>query len=277
MADLQSLKKRLEGIRSTGELAQATKTAASAKYTALNRIWSEFSPYAAACEELQRMMRPLPGPQGEPSQRECLLVLGANRGFCGSFHSEVCKALAARLPDFQEPPLLIVCGRRLEKYLRDREIPFEPRELADKPDFTQAKSLLEEVYGLYSSGTVCRVRIICQRFVNMMTRSLLEEQLFPCAGDGEAPAEGDVLCLPDSAAFSEAYALDCMAAGFYGKLLSHACACQAATVIAMRSACDNAEKSSEALSLRINRIRQAEITNSVIETSSGMAAMQSEM
>ena len=54
-------------------------------------------------------------------------------------------------------------------------------------------------------------------------------------------------------------------------MLGHAAGAQAATTIAMRSACDNAEKSLEKLEILINRIRQAEVTNSVIETSSSQA------
>ena len=58
----------------------------------------------------------------------------------------------------------------------------------------------------------------------------------------------------------------------YHILLGHCAGIQAATSIAMRSACDNADKSLDKLETLINRIRQAEVTNSVIETSSYLIA-----
>ena len=62
----------------------------------------------------------------------------------------------------------------------------------------------------------------------------------------------------------------CLTTSIYRILLGHAGGAQAATTIAMRSACDNADKSLARLEILINRIRQAEVTNSVIETSSFM-------
>ena len=63
----------------------------------------------------------------------------------------------------------------------------------------------------------------------------------------------------------------CLINSVYRIMLGHAAGAQAATTIAMRSACDNADKSLEKLEIMINRIRQAEVTNSVIETSSSQA------
>ena len=78
----------------------------------------------------------------------------------------------------------------------------------------------------------------------------------------------DLLFLPDKETAMLAPAMYCLINSIYGIMLSHSAGIQAATTIAMRSACDNAEKSLEKLETLINRIRQAEVTNSVIETSS---------
>ena len=63
----------------------------------------------------------------------------------------------------------------------------------------------------------------------------------------------------------------CLINSIYRIMLSHNVSAQAATTIAMRSACDNADESLEKLETLINRIRQAEVTNSVIETTSFLA------
>ena len=68
----------------------------------------------------------------------------------------------------------------------------------------------------------------------------------------------------------------CLINSIYRIMLSHSAGAQAATTIAMRNACDNADESLEKLETLINRIRQAEVTNSVIETSSFLAGINME-
>ena len=118
------------------------------------------------------------------------------------------------------------------------------------------------------SGEFSEVHFIHQKFINTLTCKPVCAQILPMgsedAGKGAAP-----LFLPDRGTVLKAAALSCVDAALYSSVLSAAAAAQAATLVAMRSAYDNAQESIGALEIQISRKRQSEVTNSVLETASG--------
>ena len=97
------------------------------------------------------------------------------------------------------------------------------------------------------------------------------ETILPRIRENSAEIPQDLLFLPDRETAQKDPAMYCLINSIYRIMLSHNVSAQAATTIAMRSACDNADESLEKLETLINRIRQAEVTNSVIETTSFLA------
>ena len=277
MADLQVLRKRLASIESTGSMCQAMKTVASAKYSKLSRQVKQLSEYSEGCREVLRL---IPGSalkrEAEPGERaeDLYLVLSGDKGFCGGFNSELIKFALRELPE--EKRLIAVCGKKGQKLLSDRGIEFTPLDLPDSPAHTDAQRLFDFLKDAYVTGRADKVYIIYQKFNNMLSQVPTKLQLLPFSG-GDTGDEASMLFLPSREAFGAECAEECLVSELYGIILSHCCAAQAATVMSMKSACDNAKKSADALLLQINRMRQAQVTNSVIETSAGMAAQYSEM
>ena len=269
MASLQELRKRLRSIQSTGQLAGAMRTAATAKYAKVGRLRDEFTPYARACGDMLRLL----GSAGieretktaEP--RDCLVILGGNRGLCGGFNAELLRFLEDELRK-REAPILLVGGRKAAQYLRERGAAFEDFPLSDVPAYDEIIPLAERLRSLYVSGEAERVLVIYQSFRNMLTQIPAAAQLLPEAeSDGE---EADApLFLPDRETIGAQLAVSCVDARLYDLALENSAGAQAATIMAMRSACDNAEESAAELEITINRRRQAEVTSSVIETASG--------
>jgi len=272
MASLQELRKRLRSIRSTGQLAGAMRTAATAKYARLNRVRSDFSPYASACRDMLELL----GSAGiareteTVSDRDCLVVMSGNRGMCGGFNAELLRFLEQELSG-REAPLLLVCGRKAASFLRDRGIPFEEFLLSDVPDYREVKPLADRLRKAYTSGEAGRVLVIFQHFRNMLIQTPTLRQILP-ETEREAGAEAvdpSLLYLPDRDAIGAQLAVSCLDAQVFDLAMENAAGAQAATLMAMRSACDNAEATAADLELTINRRRQADVTASVIETASG--------
>ena len=136
------------------------------------------------------------------------------------------------------------------------------------PLYQDAETLTARLFELYESGEVDRVKIVCQRFENMMRQTPVVETVLPHQTGEDSLPDEDILYLPDRETALRTPAMYCLTNSIYRIMLGHCAGIQAATTIAMRSACDNAEKSLEELEVLINRIRQSEVTNSVIETSS---------
>lgn len=273
MANLQILKKRLKTIESTGEMALAMKTVSSVKYTKLNRVHEAYAEYAQGCADALELL----GASGLKrstdfvKKRNCFVYIGANRGFCGGFNLEMARFFDARFAEEAEPPLVIALGKRAEKHCREKGIEGEFLPLDDIPAYEDAKSLAARLFSVYQSGEADKIFILSQSFKNMMKQQPEKVQFLPRTEEGRKTEE-NILFLPDRETLGENPVLDCLVGYLYGILISQAAGAQAATMIAMKNACDNADEAGRKLSISINRIRQAEVTNSVIETSAGMAA-----
>ena len=271
MANLQLLRKRLKSVISTGQMAEAMKTVASVKYSKCSKLLKDFEDYSFACAALLEMTGTGAFERSctEVKNRSCFVLLTTSRGFCGGFNNENLKFFRNELEKEKEKPLVIVLGEKGIRYCREAGMEFETASCSDIPSFEEAKALTERLLEIYKSGEADKVYIIAQRFINMMTQV---PEKFPLLPPAENPAnkaaEESTLFLPDRETAFEASALSSLTAGIYGIMLGHAAGAQGATVVAMRSACDNAEETSKKLDTMINRIRQAEVTNSVIETSS---------
>ena len=161
-------------------------------------------------------------------------------------------------------------------FCRNKEYEFEQIGLQDIPSYQDAEELTARLYEIYASGEADHVSIIYQRFANMMSQIPTMETILPRIRENSGDIPQDLLFLPDRETAQKDPAMYCLINSIYRIMLSHSAGAQAATTIAMRSACDNADESLEKLETLINRIRQAEVTNSVIETTSFLAGINME-
>ena len=274
MPNLQALKKRLKSVDSTGEMAKAMKTVATVNYAKTSRAYAAFRAYADACREALDIL----GNTGfernceAVAERNCYVILSSNRGFCGAFNSALFQKLTEELAKENSTPLVFAFGKKAQKFCHERNITAECREFTDVPQYAEAEALTNELLNLYRTGAVRSISIISQHFTNMMVQTPEKHQLLPLETETDGGvADANLLFLPDRETVGATPALYGLIGTVYETMLSHALALQAASLLAMRNACDNAEESSEKLDLIIKRTRQMSITNSVIETSSGMA------
>ena len=274
MASLQELRKRLRSIRSIEQLAGAMRTAATVKYSRLCRVRKEFGSYASASKDMLHLM----GASGiqrhthKVQKRDCLVVLSGNRGLCGGFHTELFRLLERTLYSLKNPPLLLVSGRKAAAWLRERGIPFEEYPASDIPEYLEIKPMADRAEQLYVDGEVETVFVVYQRYRNMMLQEPTLLQFLPERGVAAGSAEEndpELLFLPSKDMIAEQIEDTCLDAELYDLALENATGAQAATMMSMRSACDNAQAAAAGLETTINRRRQAEITSSVIETASG--------
>ena len=123
--------------------------------------------------------------------------------------------------------------------------------------------------GLLRDGEISSVTVLWQRFVNMLTQVPDRFGLLPMKSSGGGTDASDALFLPDRDTVLREAAQACVGADFYARVLEAGAGSQAATLVTMRSAYDNAEVTTAELTADISRLRQSEVTSSVIETSGG--------
>lgn len=275
MASLLELKKHLHSIQMTGQLAGAMKTVSAAKLNRLNGALQRFSTYEDLCQQiLDRFGGDLAEmyPCGAPDAPGCYVVLGANRGLCGGYNIEL-YSYADQLLRQSIPAgsLLVVVGKHAIAHYRESGLPiYREYTLPDTFRYEDCMALFDEIVGLYTNGTVSSVTLVYQHFVNMLTQTPQSHQLLPLTMvDAHTDMAVEELYVPDRETVLGAAANTCLHADFYSHLLEAGAGNQAATLIAMRSAFDNAESSAAALESAISRKRQSDVTSSVIETAGG--------
>lgn len=282
MASLLELKKHLHSVQMTGQLAGAMKTVSAAKLNRLNSALQSFSAYQSLCQQMiDRFGSDLAEmyPCQNPDAPVCYVLLGANRGLCGGYNITLYSYADTVLAGDEKDKLLFVVGKHAITHYQGGTLPIHKEYvLPDNLRYEDCMALLDTIVSLYESGAVSSVVLIYQEFVNMLTQVPTSHRLLPLVSPETEPVEksrkhpqtlSTELYVPDRETVLHAAARTCLQADFYSHMLEAGAGSQAATLIAMRSAFDNAEESAAKLESAISRKRQSDVTSSVIETSGG--------
>ena len=287
MATLRELRKRLSSISITKQLASAMKTVSAAKYAKLETLRGRYLPYADTCSALMTAYgEAMTGflPCINPEAPSLYIVFASNRGLCGGYNSELFRYAETVLAAEEKPYRLFVCGKMATSYFGDRAA--ESFLLPDVPDFADCLPLFDRIRALYTAGEVSLVMFVFAHFQNMLTQVPCSRTVLPYADTGStettesseahtsaaypATEKPDILFFPNRETVLSGACLSLLHVTMYSIVLEACSGAQAATLIAMRSANDNAAETAARLEIEISRKRQAEVTSSVIETASGM-------
>ena len=273
MSTLASLRKRLRGIQTICQLAGAMRTVSSAKLARINSATYAFQAYAQGCRDLLKASGAVITPPPSDGEKKTLIVLlSGNRGLCGSYHSELF-AFYHTLPELADS-YIVTGGKMAAAHLKERGTPvLEEFAISDVPEYSQAEALSDRVLSMYLNGEVDRVLFVYSEAVNAMKQTPTCRELLPGENTDEPQ---DLLWLPDPQTVHEGLAQFCLRSQVYYILLKSAMGVQGATLSSMRSAYDNGRESARELESQINRMRQTQVTASVIETSSGLSLEREE-
>lgn len=282
MASLREMKTRLRNIRTTGQLAGAMRTVATAKYSRVNALRASGAPYSAVCREILGC-GDIPAQNAVADglfsgERPCLVVCAGNRGLCGGFNTVLLSQFRLCYAALSAPRVVTV-GRMAEEYCLAASVAvsraFAP---GDLPGTAAAEELAAYLSEQYAAGEITSAVFIYQKFVNMLRQIPVCERLLPNLLTGRArnaddtgsaaPESDGLLYLPDRATVFDSMRSQALSGAVYEILLQNATGAQAATMMAMRSAYDNSLESSSQLETVINRRRQSDVTSGVIEISS---------
>ncbi|MBQ7116609.1 MAG: F0F1 ATP synthase subunit gamma [Clostridia bacterium] len=266
MATVQSLKKKLQTIRSTTKLTRAMKTASTVKYSKLSGIYAEYEKYAG---EHLRLYESYSGEFSSvfscsnPDAPCCYVVITSNKGMCGAFNTE----LLSFFSGFYEKGIIVSCGKKAAEYFDKKGIETVKGFIFDDiPTYEQARELFGYICSLMAEGRISSVKTVYPEYTNMMKQSPVCKDLFTY---GESSTEGEApLFVPDRETVIKNTAEKIFLCVLYKRVLEAALGAQAATLTAMRSAYDTACEYSAKLETEMNRKRQSQVTADVLEISS---------
>jgi F-type H+-transporting ATPase subunit gamma len=295
VASLQDLRRRISSIRNTRKITKALELVAGARLRRAQSRREEMKPYADRMQELMvgtasaasslRNLALLQ--QRDEIRRVALVVVTGDRGLAGPFNGQVLRRafeLERQARAEGQDVVWLAVGRKGASTLRFRrfELTAEWAGFADKPTYHDAQAVGHKVAELYEAEEVDRVVLIYNRFESAIVQRVTTTDLLPIREDvlaadaSEEQHEGrrpDFFYEPEPEQILQRLLPVYLETEIYRALLESAAAFLASQMIAMRNASKNAGELIDSLTLSLNRARQAEITQQILEVVAGADAL----
>lgn len=287
MASLKSIKKRIVSVKNTRQITKAMKMVSAAKLRRAQENVVAARPYAKKLGEvLQSLAANLEGDlhpllEKREAKKLLLIVLTSDRGLCGGFNTNLCKAADRYIKDktaFYEQISIMTVGRKGYEFLKSRYTVYKNfSNVLAKPNYQTAVMLAQEVVDGFVAGEYDQVELLFNSFRTVMTQDITFQQMLPVEPEekglsDETPVEfiyepsvGELLAeiLPKNIEVQIFKAMLETVAGEHG-----------ARMTAMDSASKNANEMIGKLTLQYNRARQAAITTELMEIISGSESIK---
>jgi F-type H+-transporting ATPase subunit gamma len=213
-----------------------------------------------------------------------VVALLADRGLAGGFNANVVRRsleAAARERAEGHDVIWLTVGRRGTSTLRFRgqEIEADYTGMTDRPGFADAQAIAQRVADLYTEGRVDRVVMVYNAFVSALAQKLEEVELLPVpesllSGEEPQKIEGSYLEEPDASTILSHLLPTYLEVTVYRALLESTASEHGARMTAMRNASENAGELIDSYTLQMNRARQSEITQQILEVVAGADALE---
>jgi F-type H+-transporting ATPase subunit gamma len=295
LASLQDIRRRITSVRNTRKITKALELVAGARLRRAQLRIEEMRPYADRMQELMvgtsraaASFRNLALLQRRDVKRVALLVLTGDRGLAGPFNGQVLR----RAFEFERQERAAgheiawtVIGRKGASTLRFRryELTAQWAGFVDKPTYADAQAVAHKLAELYTAEEVDRVVLVYNRFESALVQRVTTTDLLPIPehvleGEEELTAReaalrGDFIYEPEPEEILERLLPVYLETEIYRALLESATSFLAAQMTAMRNASKNAEELIDTYTLQMNRARQAQITQEILEIVAGADAL----
>jgi F-type H+-transporting ATPase subunit gamma len=288
MASVKEMRVRITAVKSTQKITKAMQMVAAAKLRRAQSNAESARPYAtrmaAVIANLAAGMTggdaPLLLAGNGKDQRHLIVVATSDRGLAGGFNSAVVRAARERIAsllDQGKDVKIITVGRKGRDQLRRTHSQrlIENYELGVKAaTMALARPIAEKIIDMYTKGEVDVVTLISSRFKSVVTQTPTARQLIPVVVDAEdAKSTAFYDYEPDEATILETLLPQNIAVQILTALLENQAGFYASQMTAMDNATRNAGDLIKALTIQMNRTRQAQITKELIEIISGAAAV----
>ena len=306
MATRKEVKNRIASVKNVQTITRAFELVAAARLRRAEQRIDALRPYATELRKMTRQVaeaagveaRNLPVLQEHEEQKTVgILLVTGDRGLAGSFNSQIIRAGVQLERDLRNEGKTVrfsVVGRRGVSTMRFRgeELHNEYVGFTDRPGFANAREIADDLVASYVDKDLNRVDLIYNRYVSPLTQYVRRQTLLPVQqadvfGEGAASeqdsdddegldkelAEAHRKAAWDYEPEPEELLAELIPEyaqlNVYRALLESTASEHGARMTAMRNAADNAKEVISDLTLEMNRVRQAEITQEILEVVAG--------
>jgi F-type H+-transporting ATPase subunit gamma len=220
------------------------------------------------------------------AKRVGIIVLTADRGLAGAFNGQVVRR-ALQLGAEQEAQgrevVYLPVGRKGLGTLRfrGREVLSSWTGFSDRPEYADAEGIVDAAVKAYSADELDLVLLVYNGFVSALQQTVEHVELLPIPegevaelDEQERAHQGELLFEPEAGEMLTELLISSLEVTIYRALLESTASEHGARMTAMRNASENANDLINAYTLAMNRARQAEITQEILEVVAGADALQ---
>ena len=293
MASLKEVKGRIATVNNTRKITSAMKMVASAKLHKAQGAITNMLPYERSLHRLFTNF--LSGGDVQSCytvarevKRIALVVFSSNSSLCGGFNANVIKHTTQWLDEHQslgkEQILIYPVGKKVADALvkQGYAVQGDFQHMADKPSFSEASALAQQLMDMFEKGEVDRVELLYNHFKSTASQILTHEVYLPlqtCPPDDrkeegyrEHKEETDYILEPSREELLATLLPKVLRMKLYTVLLDSNASEHAARTMAMQIATDNADDLLQELTLMYNKTRQQAITNELLDIVGGSMA-----
>ncbi len=288
MPSLKSIKKRIGSVKNTRQITKAMKMVSAAKLRRAQDNVVAARPYASKLAEvLQRLAANVEASANpllkrrENVERLLLVVITSDRGLCGGFNANICKAadrfVKERKGDYAEVKIMTI-GRKGYDFLKNRHSVWKNHAtIQSNLNYQTASLLAREIIDGYQEGEYDEVLVLFNAFRSVMSQDITFTPLLPVASPESAEEETlprEYIYEPSQAELLDELVPKHIEVQIFKALLESVAAEHGARMTAMDSASKNATEMIGKLTLIYNRARQAAITKELMEIISGAESVK---
>ena len=286
MAAGREIKKKIASVQTTQKSTRAMQMVAASRMKRTQDRMQQGRPYSQRIEEMIGHLA-----QASPEyhhaymtvrevKRIGYIVVSTDRGLCGGLNVNLFRELVRRLREWDGQNVqteLALVGNKAAQFFRavGGNVVASMGDVGETPEVADLIGGVKVMLDAFSEGRIDRLDIIANEFVNTMTQRPIVKQLLPLPPieSAEFVHRWDYIYEPDARDLIEGLVERYIESLVYQAVVENTACEQAARMIAMKNATDNAEEIMSELTLLYNNARQASITQEISEIVGGAAAV----
>ncbi|OBT15627.1 F0F1 ATP synthase subunit gamma [Vibrio sp. UCD-FRSSP16_10] len=288
MAGAKEIRNKIGSVKSTQKITKAMEMVAASKMRRSQDAMEASRPYA---ETMRKVIGHLasgsleykhPYLEEREAKRVGYIIVSTDRGLCGGLNINLFKKAITDMQTWKESGAeidLAVIGSKATAFFNNSgaKVSAQTSGLGDKPSLEDLIGSVGVMLKKYDEGELDRLFIVFNKFVNTMVQEPTIDQLLPLpksdSEEMQREHQWDYIYEPEPKPLLDALLIRYIESSVYQGVVENLASEQAARMVAMKAATDNASNLIEDLELVYNKARQAAITQELSEICSGAAAV----
>jgi F-type H+-transporting ATPase subunit gamma len=279
----RDLQRQINTVKNQSRVFSALQTVSSVKFRKAEARVKRARPYADNVEQMMRDVASsasgdLPLLVGREVNRVAVCTLTADRGLAGGFNAQVLRRTVSLRSEKDQNALQVASGRKAVAFFRFRRVELAEvfTGFTDSPTYEKAREIGSTLTGLFEAEEADEVYLVYNRFESALNQTPVVKRLLPVAEEGDEEQDDGASYMeyvPDAETVLKRLVPRYVETMVWQALLEGAAGEHGARMTAMKNASDNANDLVRDLTLQMNKARQAQITQEILEIVSGAEAL----